>query len=49
MRKNNKLIELELVIDCFKDKQDTEKTNQMGFNSIKMKLDLDIWQMLPMS
>jgi hypothetical protein len=41
--------ESELVEDCFKDEQDTEGTNQTGSYSIKMKLDQDISQMLPMS
>jgi hypothetical protein len=37
------------VEDCFNDKQDTAGTNRTGSYSIKMKLDLDISQMLPIS
>jgi hypothetical protein len=39
----------ELVEDCFKDENDTEGTNRTGSYSIKMKMDQDIPQMLPMS
>ena len=42
-------VKSELVEDCFKDEQDTEGTNRTGSYSIKMKLDQDIPQMLPMS
>ena len=42
-------VKSELVEDCFKDENDTEGTNRTGFYSIKMKLDQDIPQMLPMS